>query len=136
MDIVKTLKVSAAGMKAQGVRLRVLAENIANADSAQSAPGLEPYRRKMVSFENVLDRESGVELVKVDRISVDSSPFGKRYDPQHPAANQDGYIKLPNIKPLIEMMDFREAQRSYEANLRVLTVARGMIQRTIDMLRS
>ena len=135
MDIVKTLKVSAAGMKAQGVRLRVLAENIANADSASSAPGVAPYRRKMVSFENVLDRETGIEMIQVDRISEDTSSFGKRYDPQHPAADADGYIQLPNFKPLIEMMDFREAQRSYEANLRVLTVARGMIQRTIDMLR-
>jgi flagellar basal-body rod protein FlgC len=135
VDIINALKISAAGMKAQGVRLRVLAENIANANSTSSTPGADPYRRKVVSFENVLDRETGIEMIRIDRISEDTSAFAKRYDPKNPAADQDGYIKLPNIKPLIEMMDFREAQRSYEANLRVLTITRSMIQRTIDMLR-
>ncbi|MBT5413311.1 MAG: flagellar basal body rod protein FlgC [Rhodospirillaceae bacterium] len=135
MDIVKALKISAAGMRAQGTRLRVLAENIANAESAPDTPGVEPYRRKLVSFENALDRDSGLRLVRIKGVVEDKSEFGKRYDPHHPAADGDGYVQVPNVKSLLEMMDFREAQRSYEANMSVLRVSRSMLQRTVDMLR-
>lgn len=135
MDFVKALKISAAGMRAQGMRLRVLAENIANADSVPDAPGSQPYRRKLVSFENALDRATGINLVRVKRVLEDQSEFGKRYEPNHPAADATGYVQMPNVKPLLEMMDFREAQRSYEANMSVLRASRGMLQRTVELLR-
>ena len=135
MDFVKALKISAAGMRAQGMRLRVLAENIANADSVPDAPGSQPYRRKLVSFENALDRATGINLVRVKRVLEDQSEFGKRYEPNHPAADATGYVQMPNVKPLLEMMAFREAQRSYEANMSVLRASRGMLQRTVELLR-
>ncbi len=135
MDLLKSLRVSAAGMQSQGMRLRVIAENLANAQSTAQQPGGEPYRRKLVSFKSELDRAAGVEKVQVDRIERDPSDFERRYDPGHPAADPDGYVLLPNVKPMIEMMDMREAQRSYEANMGALTAARGMLMRTIDMLR-
>ena len=135
MDFVKALKISAAGMRAQGMRLRVLAENIANADSVPDAPGSQPYRRKLVSFENALDRATGINLVRVKRVLEDQSEFGKRYEPNHPAADATGYVQMPNVKPLLEMMDFREAQRRYEANMSVLRASRGMLQRTVELLR-
>ena len=134
MDLVKSLKISVAGMRAQGVRLRVIAENLANADSVPKGPGIDPFRRKVVSFENRLDRALGVELIRVDRVSEAKGDFIKRYDPNHPSANANGYIQLPNVQPMIEMMDFREAQRTYEANLGVLEVSKRMIQNTINML--
>ncbi|SRR5690606_32084635 len=135
MDLVKALAVSAAGMQTQGTRLRVISENLANAQSTAQTPGGEPYRRKVVSFRNELDRAVGVETVQVDRVARDPSQFERRYDPGHPAADEDGYVLLPNVKPMIELMDMREAQRSYEANLNVLTAARSMLLRTIDLLR-
>jgi flagellar basal-body rod protein FlgC len=135
MDLTQAMHVAAAGMKVQGVRMRMLAQNLANAESTASAPGGQPYRRQTVTFENVLDRELGVELVEVAHTGVDGSPFPLRYEPGHPAANADGYVLMPNVKPLLEMMDLREAQRSFEANLNAMTMARSMIQRTLDLLR-
>ncbi len=135
MDLSQAMHVSAAGMKVQGVRMRMLAQNLANAESTATAPGGAPYRRQTVTFENVLDRELGVELVQVARTGVDGSPFPLRYDPGHPAANADGYVQMPNVNPLLEMIDLREAQRSFEANLNAMTLARSMIQRTLDLLR-
>ncbi len=136
MDLIKTIKISAAGMQAQGTRLRVIAENIANADSLAAAPGGEPYRRKIVTFKNEFDWSISAHKVKIDKILTDKSDFTKKFDPTHPAADGDGYIQVPNVKPLIEMMDMREAQRSYEANLSVIEVSEGMLMRTIDMLRN
>ena len=136
MDLLKSLQVSASGMRAQGTRLRVIAENLANAQSTAQVPGGEPYQRKVVSFTNALDRASGVEEVRADRIRPDQSDFQKRFDPGHPAADGDGYLLLPNVNPMVELMDMREAQRSYEANLNVLTASRSMLMRTIDMLRT
>ena len=101
----------------------------------RSAPGGEPYRRQTITFETALDRELGIELVRVARTGVDGAPFPLRYDPGHPAADADGYVLLPNVNPLLEMMDLREAQRSFEANLNALTLARSMVQRTLDLLR-
>ena len=136
MDLMKSLQISASGMRAQGTRLRVIAENLANAQSTAQVPGGEPYKRKVVSFRNTLDRAAGVEEVKADRIRLDNSEFERRFDPGHPAADADGYMLLPNVKPMIELMDMREAQRSYEANLNVLSASRSMLMRTIDMLRT
>ncbi len=134
MDLVKTLQISAAGMKAQSVRLRVIGENLANASSTASGAGGEPYRRKLISFENALDRELGISTVRVAGYSVDRSEFGKRHDPSHPAAGADGYVLMPNVNPLIEMADMREAMRSYESNLAVVEASKAMLKKTIDLL--
>ena len=122
-------------MRVQGERLRIISENVANVDSVSEIPGGDPYRRKTITFRNALDRELGVNLVKVKKVGLDPSEFTRRYDPSNPAADQAGYVKLPNVNSLIEMNDMREAQRSYEANLKVIEVARGMLTRTIDLLR-
>ncbi|HVY98423.1 MAG TPA: flagellar basal body rod protein FlgC [Dongiaceae bacterium] len=135
MDLMDSLAISAAGMRVQGERLRVISENIANADSVSEAPGGDPYRRKTITFRNELDRQAGLDLVKVQKVGLDPSEFTRKYDPNNPAADNSGYVKLPNVNALIEMSDMREAQRSYEANLKVIEVARGMLQRTIDILR-
>ncbi len=135
MDLIKSIKISAAGMQAQGTRLRVISENLANSDSLGAKPGDSPYRRKMVTFKNVLDRQLQANKVKIDKFVADRSQFPKKYEPSHPAADAEGYVDLPNVKPLVEMMDMREAQRSYEANLSVLEVSKRMLMRTIDLLR-
>ena len=135
MDLMESLMISAAGMRAQGQRLRVVAENLANADSVAEVPGGDPYRRKTISFKNQLDRELGMETVQVSKVGEDPSDFRMKYDPGNPAADGKGYVKLPNVNSLIEMTDMREAQRSYEANLRAIEVARSMLQRTIDLIR-
>ena len=134
-DLISSLKISAAGMKVQGTRLRVISENLANADSLPTGPGKSPYRRKNIQFQNVLNRELGLNLVKVKKIGVDKSEFNRRFDPGHPAADDKGYVQTPNVKTLIEVMDMREAQRSYEANLTAIRTARSMMRRTIDLLR-
>ena len=135
MDLVKALNVSASGLKAQGTRLRVIAENIANADSTAQRPGAEPYRRRVVTFGNVLDRELGAVTVRVDDIVPDRSEFRRRFEPGHPAADDKGYVLTPNVNSLLEVADMREAQRSYEANLKVIQSSRAMLQQTIDILR-
>jgi flagellar basal-body rod protein FlgC len=135
MDLMESLMISAAGMRAQGQRLRVVAENLANADSVSEVPGGDPYRRKTISFKNQLDRELGLETVQVGKVGEDPSDFRMKYDPGNPAADAKGYVKLPNVNSLIEMSDMREAQRSYEANLKAIEVARSMLQRTIDLIR-
>lgn len=122
-------------MKTQGSRLRVIAENMANADSLGKTPGADPYRRQVLTFKNALDRTLGVETVRVDRIVRDPADFELEYDPAHPAADEKGYVKLPNVNTLIELADMREAQRSYEANLKVIEASRTMLTRTIDILR-
>ncbi len=134
-DLTNSMHISAAGLKAQGERLRVISENIANAGSTALTPDQEPYRRKLVTFGNELDRELGTNLVEVRKVGRDPSEFGLRYQPGHPAADDNGYVKTANVNTLVEMTDMREAQRSYEANLKVLQAARGMLQRTIDLLR-
>jgi flagellar basal-body rod protein FlgC len=134
MGIEKSL-ILAAGMKAQGDRLRVIAENLANQNSAPDRPGGDPYQRRIVTFKNVLDREMDMNLVKVDRIRKDETDFPLKYDPTHPGANEDGYVKMPNVNALVEMIDMREAQRSYEANLNMIEVSKSMLARTLDLLR-
>ena len=135
MDINSALDISARGMRAQTTRLRVIAENLANQDTTGSTPTSEPYRRKTVTFANALDRASGNNLVSVKQIGRDKGEYPLRYDPSHPAADRNGYVRTPNINPMIEIMDMREAQHSYSANLAVMQVARSMITRTIEMLK-
>ena len=135
MELLKSIFISAAGMRTQGQRMQVISENVANADSMPQQPGADPYRRKLLTFKNELDRETGVQLVKLNKISYDESEFKKRNDPYHPGADKDGYVKIPNVNALIEMMDMRTAQRSYEANLNMVDTAKKMLLKTIDILR-
>lgn len=135
MDFQKIMQISASGMNAQSVRLRTIAENIANSESTATTPGGDPYRRKLVTFKNEFDRALGVNEVKVDKVTTDSSQLEKRYDPQNPGADKDGYVLMPNVNPLIEMMDMRQAQRSYEANLSVIDVTRSMASNTVGLLK-
>ena len=135
MDIATALAVSAHGMDAQTARLRTIAENLANQDTTGSVPGAEPYRRKVITFENRMDRALGTEAVRVKSISPDHSALPQRFDPSHPAADAAGYVRTPNVNSFVEIMDMREAQRSYSANLNVMEVTRTMLTRTIDMLK-
>ena len=135
MDLQKSMRVSASGMAAQSTRMRVIAENIANADSLGETPGADPYRRRTVSFANRLDRALGAETVEVSRITGAQGEFPTRYEPSHPAADARGYVKTPNVDSLVEVMDMREAQRSYSANLSVLETTRAMLTRAIEALR-
>ena len=135
MDFTRSLSIAASGLRAQAGRMRVISENIANADSTADKPGADPYRRKVATFENRLDREMGADLVQLGRIRRDETAFKTRLDPGHPAANAAGEVKLPNVNSTIEMTDMREAQRSYEANLNVVGATRRMLARTLDILR-
>ena len=134
MNVFQAMEISAAGMRVQGDRIRIVAENIANADTAANTPGAEPYRRKTVIFKNELDRASGIDKVQLDRIVEDDSDFKMKYMPSHPGADENGYIRLPNVNTLIETMDMREAQRSYEANLGMVQISKSMLGATIDLL--
>ncbi len=134
-DLLKTFRISGSGMKAQGTRLRVISENLANADSLPRAPGQQPYRRKVVTFKNELDRRAGLNMVQIDKIATENAEFEKRFDPNHPGADADGYVQVPNVNSLIEMSDMREAQRSYEANLSVIKSSKAMLTATIDILK-
>ena len=134
-DLISSFRISAAGMKAQGTRLRVISLNIANADSLPVEPGQKPYQRKLITFKNEVNRQLGVNLGEVNRISKDRSDFIKRYEPSHPAADKDGYVLAPNVNKLVEMMDMREAQRSYEANLSAIRTSRSMLNKTLELLR-
>lgn len=134
-DMNHALGISASGMEAQTMRLRVIAENMANQDTTGSSPGAEPYRRKTVTFENRLDRALGAETVRIRRVGRDASDLPLRHDPAHPAADARGYVKTTNVNPFIEMMDMREAERGYSANLAVMQATRGMLTRTIEMLK-
>ncbi len=135
MDLDKALAISAAGMTAQTTRLRVIAENLANQDSTGSDPKIEPYRRKTVSFTSVADRALGAQTVQAGRIARDQTEFPRRYDPSHPAADASGYVRLPNVNSFVELMDMRDAQHSYSANLSVMQTSRAMLSRTIDLLK-
>tara|TARA_R110002124_G_scaffold114073_2_gene268593 strand:+ start:173 stop:583 length:411 start_codon:yes stop_codon:yes gene_type:complete len=136
MDLLNAMEVAAKGMRAQGIRMRVISQNLANAETTGSKPGEDPYQRQIVTFKNVLERNKGVNFVTVDKVVKDQSEFKLKHDPQHPAADKNGYVSYPNVNPLIEMMDMREAQRSYEANLGIIDMTRSMLVRTIDLLRS
>lgn len=133
-DIASALQVSAAGMRAQSTRIRIVAENLANANSTAASPDADPYRRQVPVFAAYLDRAADASLVRVDRVALDPSAFTLRYEPSHPSADEQGYVRLPNVNPLVEMMDLREAQRSYEANLGALETARSLAGATLRIL--
>ena len=134
-ELHKAMHIAASGMLAQNVRVRVISQNIANADSLATRPGEEPYRRQTVSFREQMDRALGTQKVAVHDIGLDKTEFGRRLDPGHPAADENGYVLLPNVKTMIEMVDLRAAQRSYQANLRVVDIARTMVSRTLELLQ-
>lgn len=127
--------IAVSGMKAQSERLRIISENMANADSIGIRPGEDPYRREVVTFKDYIDKETGAKMVKVDKVVPDESQFPLKYDPNHPAANAEGYVAMPNVNPLIEMMDLKEAQRSYDANLSMMQTARDMNSKVLDLLK-
>ncbi len=130
------LSVAASGLHAQSERMLIAAQNIANARTTGKAPGADPYRRKTISFVSELDRQTGVEVVRVARYGTDPSPFRVEYNPGHPAADRNGYVKLPNVNTLIETADLRDANRMYQANLQVVRQAREIVSMTIDLLRT
>ncbi|MGP0058625.1 MAG: flagellar basal body rod protein FlgC [Beijerinckiaceae bacterium] len=131
-----SLKIAASGLEAQSTRLRVVAENMANAQSTAATAGGNPYTRKLVTFDSEMDRTSGAELVHVKRIGYDRTPFRAEYDPGSPAADAKGFVKMPNVNLIIEMADMREANRSYSANLQVVKQGRDLFTMTIDLLRN
>ncbi len=136
MDFLRTMAIAASGLKAQAGRMRIISENIANADSTPARAGADPYRRKLMSFTSEFDREIAARTVGIGKIRSDTSEFRMKYEPGHPAADQNGNVKYPNVNSLVEMTDMREAQRSYEANVNLITATRRMLQRTIDILKA
>lgn len=134
-DFLSSLRIAATGLHAQNARMRIIAENIANADSTGKTAGEDPYRRRIPTFEAVMNEEAGGNIVEIGKIKLDMSDFQSRYEPGHPAADARGYVKYPNVNSLVETMDMREAQRTYEANLNVVTVTRSMLGRTLDILK-
>src|SRR6201993_3016731 len=130
-DFVRSMGIATSGLRAQAGRMRVISENIANADSTASTSGGDPYRRKVPTFTSALDRALDARVVALGKISPDQSDFRVKYEPSNPAADASGNVKYPNVNPLVEMTDLRDAQRSYEANLNVITATRRMIQRTL-----
>ncbi|HEY0106354.1 MAG TPA: flagellar basal body rod protein FlgC [Rhizomicrobium sp.] len=135
MDFTTSLIVAASGMRAQSDRMRTIAENIANANSTAATPGGDPYRRKIATVKSEFDRELGASLVTAGKAVTDMSDFATRYDPGNPNADAKGYVKLPNVNSLVEIMDMREAQRSYEADLTVMDASKTMQARTVDLLK-
>ncbi len=136
MDLLKSIAVATSGLRSQSGRMRVIAENMANADSGPERAGADPYRRKIPTFQRRFDRELEAQVVDMGRVQRDQSAFRSKYEPGNPTADATGNVKMPNVNSLIETMDMREAQRSYEANLNLISSTRRMIQRTIDILRA
>lgn len=134
--LISAIKTSASGLEAQSLRLRTVSENLANAQSTGDTPGSDPYRRKLVTFGAELDRLTGAQLVRVKSVKPDPKPFQLEHDPGNPAANAQGYVKVPNVNMIVEMADMREASRSYESNLQAIKQAKEMISMTIDLLRT
>ncbi len=129
------LHIAASGLQAQSTRLRVVSENIANAQSTGSTAGADPYARQTVSFESEMNRALGANLVEVKSIGVDSTPFKLERDPGNPAADENGMVKMPNVDVLVELADMREANRSYEANLQVAKQSADMLTTTISLMK-
>jgi flagellar basal-body rod protein FlgC len=136
MDFLKSISIAASGLRAQAGRMRVLSENIANADSTAQAPGQDPYRRKIPTFRSEVDRSLDAQVVGLGRVRTDPSEFRLKHEPGHPSADANGNVRYPNVNPMIEMTDLREAQRSYEANINVIGATRRMIARTIEILKA
>ena len=135
-DFARSMGIATSGLRAQAGRMRVISENIANADSTAQSAGGDPYRRKVPTFSSALDRTLDANTVTLGKIRPDASAFRVKHDPGNPAADAAGNVKFPNVNPLIEMTDMRDAQRSYEANLNVISATRRMIQRTLDILKA
>ena len=136
MDLLKSIAIAASGLRSQAGRMRIISENLANADSAPARAGAEPYRRKVPTFQRHFDRELDAQLVALGKVQRDPSAFKTKHEPGNPAADANGNVQMPNVNSLVEMVDMREAQRSYEANLNLISSTRRMIQRTIDILRA
>ena len=134
MDFLKSIAIAASGLRAQAGRMRIISENIANADSTAQQAGGNPYRRKIPTFRSEMDRALDASMVALGRVRTDQSSFRMKLEPGNPAADANGYVRYPNVNPLVEMTDMRDAQRSYEANLNVITATRRMIQRTLSIL--
>jgi flagellar basal-body rod protein FlgC len=134
VDFLKSIAIAASGLRAQAGRMRIISENIANADDTAQRPGGDPYRRKIPTFHSEMDRALDANVVSLGRVRTDPSSFRMKLEPGNPAADANGYVRYPNVNPLIEMTDMRDAQRSYEANLNVITATRRMIQRTLSIL--
>jgi flagellar basal-body rod protein FlgC len=134
MDFSTSMTVAASGLRAQSERMKIIAENIANANSTSPTPGADPYRRKIATQQNNFDRELGANLVTSGTPLSDQSEFHTQYDPGNPTADKQGYVKLPNVDPLIEIMDMKEAQRSYDADLTVMDATKQMLSKTVDLL--
>lgn len=133
--MMNSIDIAASGLTAQTERMKIISQNIANADSISQTPGGTPYQRKTISFKNVMDRQMGLEKVVVSKIGVDNSEFGKRFDPSSPAAGADGYIQTPNVNTMLEMTDMKEARNAYQANLSVIEISKNMVSRTLDLIR-
>ncbi len=136
MDFNRAIKIAVSGLSAQTGRMRIIAENIANAESTARTAGGDPYRRKVPTFTSKFDKELGAATLRLGKVEADRTDFRSRYEPGHPAADANGYVKYPNVDTLVETVDMREAQRSYEANLNVVTATRRMILKTLDLLRA
>ena len=136
MDFLKSIAIAASGLRAQAGRMRVISENIANADSTAPRPGAEPYRRKIPTFRTEIDRALDAQVVALGRVRTDPTEFRLKHEPGHPSADANGNVQYPNVNSLIEMTDLKAAQRSYEANINLITASRRMIQRTIEILKS
>jgi flagellar basal-body rod protein FlgC len=136
VDFLKSIAIAASGLRAQAGRMRVISENIANADSTAPTSGADPYRRKVPTFRTEINRALEAQVVSMGRVRTDQSDFRLKYEPGHPAADANGNVKYPNVNSLVEMTDLKEAQRSYEANINVISASRRMIQRTIEILKS
>jgi flagellar basal-body rod protein FlgC len=135
MDLLKSIAVATSGLRSQSGRMRIIAENLANADSGPDRAGADPYRRKIPTFQRRVDRELEAQVVDLGRVQRDQSAFKVKFEPGNPVADAEGNVRMPNVNSLVETMDMREAQRSYEANLNLISSTRRMIQRTIDILR-
>jgi flagellar basal-body rod protein FlgC len=136
MDFLKSIAIAASGLRAQAGRMRVISENIANVDSTAERSGADPYRRRVPSFRSEVDRALDARVITLGRVRTDASDFRVKYEPGHPSADANGNVKYPNVNALIEMTDMKDAQRSYEANINVISVTRRMIQRTLDILKA
>ena len=136
MDFLKSISIAASGLRAQAGRMRILSENIANADSTAQAPGSDPYRRRIPTFRSEVDRTLDARVVAMGRVRNDASDFRLKHEPGHPSADANGNVRYPNVNAMVEMTDMREAQRSYEANINVIGATRRMIQRTLDILKA
>jgi len=134
-ELTDILTISGSGLKAQDARMKVIAENIANANTTAAGPGQKPYQRQVITFRNEFDKALGAYKVEVGNVQNDKSDFIKKYDPSHPAADAQGYVLSSNVNPAVEAMDMGDANRAYQANLNVIDATRGMVLHTINLLQ-